>query len=178
LDEAAAKLDEAHYDVLILDNIMPGRTGLEWLAEQRRQGLFADAIMITAYADLETAIAALRAGVSDFVLKPFRANQIIGALERTLDRKYLRRDNTLMRRELTSDQAHGPLLGNSLPMEQVRDFLRKLAQAPAARARNWPHGIFISSPTGRIGRLCRSIARPLPRIKSRQSFLAMCATAN
>ena len=128
--EAAAKLDEAHYDVLILDNIMPGRTGLDWLAEQRRQGLFADAIMITAYADLETAIAALRAGVSDFVLKPFRANQIIGALERTLDRKYLRRDNTLMRRELTSDQAHGPLLGQSLPMEQVRHVLRKLAPLP------------------------------------------------
>ena len=66
---------------------MPGGTGLDWLSEQQRKGFFADVIMITAYADLETAIAALRAGVSDFVLKPFRANQILSAVARTLDRK-------------------------------------------------------------------------------------------
>lgn len=128
--EAAKMLDEAYYSVLILDNIMPGTTGLDWLADQRRQGLFADVIMITAYADLETAITALRAGVSDFVLKPFRANQILGALERTLDRKYLRRDNALMRRELTEDRARGPLLGHSPAMEQVREMLMKLAPLP------------------------------------------------
>ena len=108
--EAAAKLDDAYFDVVILDNIMPGKTGLDWIVEQRRRGLFADVIMITAYADLETAITALRAGVTDFVLKPFRANQIIGAVERTLDRKYLRRDNTLLRRELIAENGRGPML--------------------------------------------------------------------
>lgn len=85
--EASQKLDEAQFDVVILDNIMPGKTGLEWVAEQKRVGLFADTILITAYADLETAIAALRAGVNDFVLKPFRANQILNAIARTLNRK-------------------------------------------------------------------------------------------
>ena len=128
--EAARKLDEAHYDVVILDNIMPGKTGLDWVAEQRRRGLFADIIMITAYADLKTAITALRAGVSDFVLKPFRANQILGAVDRTLDRKFLRRDNALLRRELTRDPARGPLLGNSPAMEQVRALLHKIAPLP------------------------------------------------
>src|SRR3546814_10524254 len=49
-----------------------------WLAEQRRVGFFADAILMTAFADLETAIQALRAGAVDFVLKPFRSNQKIG----------------------------------------------------------------------------------------------------
>ena len=68
--QATRHLDDTHFDVIILDNIMPGKTGLDWVAEQRRRGLFADVIMITAYADLEAAIAALRAGVSDFVLKP------------------------------------------------------------------------------------------------------------
>ena len=38
--EASAKLDAEHYDVVILDNIMPGKTGVEWLAEQRRIGFF------------------------------------------------------------------------------------------------------------------------------------------
>ena len=83
--------------------------------------------MITAYADLETAIAALRVGVSDFVLKPFRANQILGAVDRALDRKFLRRDNVLLRRELTTEALHGPLLGHSPAMEQVRAILVKVA---------------------------------------------------
>ena len=128
--QATKALDEAQYDLVILDNLMPGGTGLDWLTEQKRKGFFADAILITAYADLETAIAALRAGVSDFVLKPFRANQILSAVARTLDRKYLQRDNTLLRRELSSGQGHGKLLGNSEPMEDVRAMLARLAPLP------------------------------------------------
>ncbi|MEL7124706.1 MAG: sigma-54 dependent transcriptional regulator [Pseudomonadota bacterium] len=128
--QATKALDDAQYDLVILDNLMPGGTGLDWLTEQKRRGLFADAIMITAYADLETAIAALRAGVSDFVLKPFRANQILSAVARTLDRKYLQRDNVLLRRELSSGQGHGKLLGNSEPMEDVRAMLARLAPLP------------------------------------------------
>lgn len=128
--EASQRLDEAHFDLVILDNIMPGGTGLDWITEQRRKGFFADTILITAYADLETAIAALRAGVGDFVLKPFRANQILGAAARTLDRKNLRRDNTLLRRELRADHAGGQLLGASSAMGTARDMLSRLAQLP------------------------------------------------
>src|SRR5690606_12790923 len=78
-EEASRKLDQQHFDVVILDNIMPGKTGVEWLAEQRAIGFFADAILMTAYADLDTAIQALRAGAVDFVLKPFRSNQLLNA---------------------------------------------------------------------------------------------------
>jgi DNA-binding NtrC family response regulator len=128
--EATEKLDAAHFDLVILDNVMPKITGLEWLAEQQRRGFFGDTILITAYADLETAIAALRAGVSDFVLKPFRANQILGAVARTLDRKNLRRDNTLLRRELRTGLFQGKLLGKSEVMVAVRAMLAKLAPLP------------------------------------------------
>lgn len=128
--EASQHLDDAHFDLVILDNIMPGGTGLDWVTEQRRKGFFADTILITAYADLETAIAALRAGVSDFVLKPFRANQILGAVARTLDRKYLRRDNALLRRELYSEVDRGQLLGTSPALVDVRNMLARLAPLP------------------------------------------------
>ncbi|MEN9061089.1 MULTISPECIES: sigma-54-dependent transcriptional regulator [Ponticoccus] len=129
-EEASTKLDESHFDVVILDNVMPRKTGLEWVTEQRKLGFLADTILITAYADLETAIAALRAGVSDFVLKPFRANQILGAVARTLDRKYLRRDNTLLRHELNAEAQGSKLLGTSEPMAEVRTMLKKLAPLP------------------------------------------------
>ena len=64
--EASRKLDANYFDVAILDNVMPGRSGVDWLAEHRAIGFFSDAILMTAFADLETAIGALRAGAVDF----------------------------------------------------------------------------------------------------------------
>jgi DNA-binding NtrC family response regulator len=136
-DGAAAAeklLDGNHFDLVILDNIMPGKTGLQWLREQRRVGFFADAILITAYADLETAITALRAGVADFVLKPFRANQITNAVASALDRQKLRRENYLMRYELQSDgtRARARVLGASPQIGAVRATLAKIAPVPTS----------------------------------------------
>ncbi|GAW33051.1 transcriptional regulatory protein ZraR [Roseovarius sp. A-2] len=133
-EEAGEILDQVHFDLVILDNVMPGKSGLDWLEEQRQVGLFADTILITAYADLDTAIKALRAGVSDFVLKPFRANQILNAVARALDRKYLARENYLLRHELSEggQAARGRLLGNSAPIQAVREMLTKLAPLPTS----------------------------------------------
>ncbi|WP_163362028.1 response regulator, partial [Klebsiella aerogenes] len=69
-------------------------------AELRRDGLFTEVILITAFADLETAIEAVRAGAADFVLKPFRTKQILNAVIRCLDRAALRRENFVLRRQL------------------------------------------------------------------------------
>jgi DNA-binding NtrC family response regulator len=129
--EASKLLDNSHYDLIIIDNVMPGRSGLDWLQEQCRRGLFAETILITAYADLATAIEALRVGVSDFVLKPFRANQILGAAARALDRRFLRRENTLLRHELhAGGSGAGKLIGKSEAMLRVRAMLKKLAPLP------------------------------------------------
>ena len=98
--EAAALLEQSHFDVMILDNMMPGKKGIDWLAEQRDSGGFTDTIMVTAYADLETAIEAMRAGAADFVLKPFRSNQLLNAVGRCIQMAQLRRENMLLKREL------------------------------------------------------------------------------
>lgn len=130
--EASEILDRAHFDLIVLDNIMPGKKGLDWVAEQQRVGLFADTILVTAYADLETAIQALRIGIADFVLKPFRANQILNAVARALDRKNLRRENYLLKHELSVEgaSARGRLLGKSEPIERAREMLQRLAPLP------------------------------------------------
>lgn len=130
--QAATKLDETRFDVVILDNLMPGQTGIEWLAEQRQIGFFGEAILITAYADLETAIAALRAGAIDFLLKPFRANQILSAITRCLDRTALRHENTLLRHELALGgdilRNRNALVGNSDETKQVKNIVCRCAR--------------------------------------------------
>ncbi|UWQ28136.1 sigma-54 dependent transcriptional regulator [Leisingera sp. M523] len=131
-EAAAALLNTRQYDVMILDNIMPGQKGLEWLAEQRRDGGFTDTILITAYADLQTAIDALRAGASDFILKPFRSNQILNALRRCLETARLKRENMLLRRELETTGAgrrrRRELVGTSPAIARVCSTLDRVAQ--------------------------------------------------
>ncbi|SFU21684.1 sigma-54 dependent transcriptional regulator [Mesorhizobium sp. YR577] len=134
--EASRKLDEQRFDVVILDNIMPGKSGLEWLAEQRATGFFADVILMTAYADLDTAIGALRAGAVDFVLKPFRSNQLLNAVARCLDRMRLQRENDVLRHELRSPShqifQRNKLLGSSRAIQHVRDTIARVAALPTS----------------------------------------------
>lgn len=134
-EEASRLLDEGHFDVVILDNIMPGINGVDWLREQRKVGFFADAILITAFADLETAIRALQAGAVDFVLKPFRSNQILNAVARCIDRMQLRRENFLLRHELQAREKErrrsNRLLGKSEKIKAIRDTLQRVAPLPS-----------------------------------------------
>jgi DNA-binding NtrC family response regulator len=131
-DAASKLMDGYHFDLVILDNVMPGQSGLDWLSEQRRVGFFADAILMTAYADLDTAIHALRVGATDFVLKPFRSNQILNAVRSSMEQRYLRRENFLLKYELRADApgTRGRLIGNSPRLTTVRKTIEKVARMP------------------------------------------------
>ncbi len=134
--QASAKLDSQHFDVVILDNIMPGKTGIEWLSEQRRIGFFANAILMTAYADLKTAIEALRAGAVDFILKPFRTNQLLHAVARCLDRSTLFRENQVLRHQLLATSDHlllrDKLIGHSRQISDIRETIARVAPLPTS----------------------------------------------
>ncbi|HWB16588.1 MAG TPA: sigma-54 dependent transcriptional regulator [Vicinamibacterales bacterium] len=135
-DDASRKLDATPFDLVILDNVMPGKSGLKWLVEQRALGFSADVILITAYADLDTALEALRAGVIDYVLKPFRSNQLLNAVARCLDRRRLQRENDVLRHEVKSLSGQvllrNRLLGNSVAIARVRDTIARVAPLPTS----------------------------------------------
>ncbi len=125
---AAALMAQQRFDLLILDNKMPGKHGVAWLQELRHNGFTGEVILITAYADLETAIEALRAGASDFVIKPFRVPQILNAMKQCLARARLTRENFVLRRSF--DGQSGPLaelVGDSPVMRALRERLHRIA---------------------------------------------------
>jgi DNA-binding NtrC family response regulator len=99
-EHAAVLMARLHFDLLILDIALPGKSGIEWLHELREHGYTGDVILITAFADMETAIDALRGGASDFILKPFRVDQILNSIKRCFERAGLARENFVLRREL------------------------------------------------------------------------------
>ncbi|TFZ01708.1 sigma-54-dependent Fis family transcriptional regulator [Ramlibacter rhizophilus] len=133
LEAASAEAGEQqlrahHVDLIILDISLPGKNGVAWLKELREQGWSGDVILITAFADLDTAIEALRAGASDFILKPFRMPQILNAVQHCWVRSRLARENYILRRaSAVEGQARGGLVGSSPAMAQLWESVRRAA---------------------------------------------------
>lgn len=116
------------FDLIVLDITLPGKRGLDWLRELRAQGNSCEVILITAFADLDTAIEALRIGASDFILKPFRVTQLLNAVKHSLERARLARENFVLRRTLSQrgTLASG-LIGDSAQMQALRQSLARAA---------------------------------------------------
>jgi DNA-binding NtrC family response regulator len=101
-----------------------------WLKALRENGYRGHVILITAFADLDTAIEALRAGASDFILKPFRVPQILNAIKHCFESSRLQRENFVLRHTLSrqAGSASG-LIGSSAYMRSLRETLARVAAA-------------------------------------------------
>ncbi len=127
-EEAETLLQRHRFDLVILDITLPGKTGLVLLQEMREAGNACEVVLITAFADLDTAIEALRAGAGDFLLKPFRVVQVLGAVKQGLERARLKRENWVLRRTL--DQRTPPadgLVGGSIVIKGLQTALHRVA---------------------------------------------------
>ena len=127
-EEAEVLLARHRFDLVILDITLPGKNGIQLLKDLRAEGHPAEVVLITAFADLDTAIEALRAGAGDFLLKPFRLTQVLNAFSHGLERARLKRENWLLRRALTerTPPADG-LVGRSIVVKGLRAALQRVA---------------------------------------------------
>ena len=131
-EDAALVLQQQRIDLLILDITLPGKSGVEWLKELRQQGYSGEVILITAFADLETAIESLRAGASDFILKPFRIPQILNAIKKCYERASLRRENFVLRRDVNPALSQGSrIIGATDSITLIRDSIERMAPTPS-----------------------------------------------
>jgi signal transduction histidine kinase len=85
-----AKLHESNFDVLLLDAMMPGMSGLELLQHARKIAPALICIIITGYATVELAVQAIREGAQDFIAKPFTAELLLQVINRELERLHLK----------------------------------------------------------------------------------------
>ena len=132
VEEAETLMAQQYFDLVILDIALPGKSGVEWLHILRERGFSGDVVLITAYADLETAIDALRAGVSDFLLKPFSVAQMLNAVKRCFERSRLSRENFVLRREMSGLTAgEDRLVGRSNATQELCALVRRIAPTPS-----------------------------------------------
>ncbi len=116
-----------HFDLLIVDIRLQDASGVEWLHRLRSQGDQAAVIFITAFADLDLAIQALRAGAADFILKPFRLEQIMNAVRRCAERQHMLRENFLLKRQMATLRPARGIVGESDSIRETMEIAERVA---------------------------------------------------
>jgi DNA-binding NtrC family response regulator len=120
-----------HFDLIISDIRLPGQSGIRWVQSLRDQGNGMQVIFITAHADLDTAIAALRAGAADFILKPFRIDQLLAAVDRCFQQQQMVRENFVLRRQVERWYAMDGMVGSCELMASVCEVIKRIAPMPS-----------------------------------------------
>jgi two-component system, NtrC family, response regulator AtoC len=124
--EAMAKLDKAPFDVVISDVFMPITDGIELLRQARAKGHGATFIMVTAFASVDSAIDAIKAGAWDYITKPLRNEEILHRLEQIDALRGLREENRALR-SMVLGGAKGSFSFSSPAMQAVERLVSRVA---------------------------------------------------
>ena len=130
-EEARQKFETLSPHVVLLDVRLPDASGLNLLQEFKAQDKDVIIIMITAYADVDSAVQTLRDGAEDYVGKPFDLENIKHTVKKALEKKYLRQQVDYFHREIRRKYTYDNLIGNSLAMIQVFKMIKICAETDA-----------------------------------------------
>jgi two-component system nitrogen regulation response regulator NtrX len=125
-DSALMAIAERRPSLVLLDVWLQGSRldGLELLAEIKRRDPSIAVLVISGHGNLDTAVAAIRQGASDFIEKPFQAERLLFMVERATETERLRRENASLRRSAGRDN---DLTGSSGAINAVRATLKRVA---------------------------------------------------
>jgi len=126
---AESLLERCNFDLVIADIRVCGSSAVDWVNTLRREAGTTAVIFISADADLDLAIEALRAGASDFVTKPFHLEQMLAAIEQVMQTQQVLRENIVLRRQLDSVQDHG-IVGQCETIRSVCDLIKRVGPMP------------------------------------------------
>ena len=116
------------FDAAIVDLMLPGMDGLAALEELRKINEDVPIVMITAFASVETAIAAMKRGAFDYVTKPFKNDEVLIVLRNAVERNRLVQENRSLRSSVQEHyQQFANIIGRSPRMRQVFDLVIQAA---------------------------------------------------
>jgi DNA-binding NtrC family response regulator len=131
------------FDLMLSDLMMPGMDGIELL----RQVLAIDpnlvGIIMTGQGTIQTAVEAMKSGAFDYVLKPFRLQQVLPVLERAMQMRRLRLENVRLRglvQQLTFESPRYHIVGNHPAMRRVVQMIERVAPTDATVLVRGPSG--------------------------------------
>jgi DNA-binding NtrC family response regulator len=126
-NEALRKLQEASWDIVLLDIRLPGIDGLELQRRIREIDPSLVIIMITAYASVESAVQALKQGAFDYVTKPIDPDDLEHLIRNAVEQKRLRAENIQLRQKIEELSRADEIIGQTPAMKQVFELVRTVA---------------------------------------------------
>jgi two-component system response regulator PilR (NtrC family) len=156
--EGFALFADPGVDLVLLDLMLPDRSGLSLLTEMREKRPDVPVVVVTAYSSVESAIAAMKEGAFHYVPKPFRNEEVVHIVAQALEKKRLVAENRALKARLDADTDFPGMVGRSAPMERVFQTIRQAAPARST--------ILV---TGESGTGKELVARALHRLSQRAS---------
>ena len=114
-------------DLVLTDLKLPGLGGLEFLQAAKRLNGALPVVVMTAYGSVETAVEAMKAGASDYVLKPFSLAEMRLVVQKELDVRRLREENRSLREALGRQYNHPNIVARSAKMQEVLALAERVA---------------------------------------------------
>lgn len=131
-EEAESLRSRNNFDLLIVDICLPGVNGVDWIKSVRETASPSDVVFMTGFADLDKAIDALRLGASDFILKPFRLEQMASTVRRCVENRRLRRENFVLHRRIDNFYSVDGMVGQSEAYQELCRIISRVAPSPSA----------------------------------------------
>lgn len=138
--QALAILHERAFDVVLTDVRMPGGTGLELLAQIKKSWPDTQVVVMTGYGSVEDAVAAIKAGAADYIIKPIAREELIIILDRAVEQRTLRAELVQLRREVNDRYGFEKLVGTTPAMVALYEELSAVAGSDAT--------VLLQGPTG------------------------------
>ncbi len=131
MESGSAALDYCrnnHADLVITDLKMPSMNGVEFTRALKEIDPSMLVIMVTAYASVETAIDAMKAGAYDYFTKPFNVEEVKLNIRKALEHKSLQTENRLLKQDLKARFGYSNLIGASPRMIELYGLIRSIAR--------------------------------------------------
>jgi two-component system, NtrC family, response regulator PilR len=126
-EEALSKLDGEEIDLVILDVMLPGISGIDTLRAIRISNPALPVIVITAFSSIDGAIEAMKQGAFHYIPKPFKNEEVVITVNKALEQRRLSSENERLKAELTEKYSYSNIIGKSETMRKVFDLIRLAA---------------------------------------------------
>jgi DNA-binding NtrC family response regulator len=130
-ETALQTLNKEEFDLIVTDFKLPGMNGLEFLQAVKRVNADLPVVVMTAYGTVESAVEAMKAGASDYVLKPFSLAELVLVIRKELDARKLREENRSLREALGHRYKYENIVAQSDRMQAVLALVERVAPTNA-----------------------------------------------
>ena len=126
-NEGLAMLDVTSYDLVLLDLMLPDKSGIDFLQEFRVRNTVTPVFLITAYGSLDVAVQALKNGANDYFSKPWDNEKLLIEIDRQITKGRLEHENRELKRAMKQRYSFPNIVGKSERMLRVLDLVSQVA---------------------------------------------------